>query len=105
MSTTTTTNKTTPKATELSDMADQVREQLVSTVKQGQQLTVDAVQAWAKAVSVLPTPELPEIPGVAALPDFEATTKYTFDLAIELLNAQRDFALQLAKSFAMAKAA
>jgi hypothetical protein len=100
---TTTTTKTAPKTTDLPEIAQQVREQFVSTVKQGQQLTVDAVQAFTKAASVLPTPVLPEIPGVPALPGVVAVTTYTFDLAIELLNAQRDFALQLAGAFTPAK--
>jgi hypothetical protein len=100
----TVTTKTAAKTTtELPEIAQQVREQFVSTVKQGQQLTVDAVQAFTKAVSVLPTPELPEIPGVPALPNVEAVTTYTFDLAIDLLNAQREFALQLASAFTPAK--
>jgi hypothetical protein len=100
----TTAAKTATKTSELPEIAQQVREQLVSSVKQGQQLTVDAVTALTKAASVLPTPELPEIPGVPALPGVEAVTTYTFDLAIELLNAQRDFALQLASAFAPVKA-
>ena len=95
--------KSTTKPTELPEIAAQVREQLVSTVKQSQKLTVDAVQAWTKAASVLPTPELPEIPGVPALPGVEAVTAYTFDLAIELLNAQREFALQLATALTPTK--
>ncbi|HTC70799.1 MAG TPA: hypothetical protein VK662_14610 [Acidothermaceae bacterium] len=92
-------------STELPEIAAQVREQLVSTVKQGQKLTVDAVQAWSKAASALPVPELPQIPGVASLPGVEAITAYTFDLAIELLNAQREFAIQLAVALTPTKAA
>jgi len=100
-----TTNAKTTTASELPEIAAQVREQLVSTVKQGQKLTVDAVQAWTKAASVLPTPELPQIPGVSALPGIEAVTAYTFDLAIELLHAQREFAVQLAVALTPTKAA
>jgi hypothetical protein len=100
-----TTSAKTTTSSELPEIAAQVREQLVSTVKQGQKLTVDAVQAWTKAASVLPVPELPQIPGVPSLPGVEAITAYTFDLAIELLNAQRDFAVQLAVAFTPTKAA
>jgi hypothetical protein len=99
------TAKPTTVASELPELADQVREQLVSTVKQGQKMTVDAVQAWTKAASALPTPQLPQIPGVPALPGVEVITAYAFDLAIELLTAQREFALQLADAFAPTKAA
>ena len=100
-----TTNAKTTTSSELPEIAAQVREQLVSTVKQGQKLTVDAVHAWTKAASVLPVPEMPQIPGIASLPGVEAITAYTFDLAIELLNAQRDFAVQLAVAFTPTKAA
>ena len=97
---TATTNKTT---TEIPDMAQKVREQLVSTVQQGQQMSVDAAQTWVKAVSVLPVMDLPKVPGIPALPGVEAATKYTFDVATDLLNAQRDFALQLTNVLIPAK--
>lgn len=95
----------TTKTTELPEVATQIREQFVSTVKQGQKLTVDAVQALSKAASVVPTPSMPAIPGVPALPGLEAVTAYAYDLTIELINAQRDFALQLAAVLTPAKAA
>ena len=97
---TATTNKTT---TEIPDIAQKVREQLVSTVQQGQQMSVNAAQTWVKAVSVLPVMDLPKIPGVPVLPGVEAATKYTFDVATDLLNAQRDFALQLTNVLIPAK--
>jgi hypothetical protein len=85
-------------------LAQQSREQLVSNLQQGQQFSIDAAQSWVKAVSALPALDLPKVPGIAALPDVEAATKYTFDLATELLNAQRDFALQLTNTLVPAKA-
>jgi hypothetical protein len=36
------------------------------------------------------------VPGVPALPGVEAATKFGFDVAADLLNANRDFALKLA---------
>ena len=97
---TATTNKTT---TEIPDIAQKVREQLVSTVQQGQQMSVNAAQTWVKAVSVLSVMDLPKIPGIPVLPGVEAATKYTFDVATDLLNAQRDFALQLTNVLIPAK--
>ena len=91
----TATTKTTP-TTEVPELAQKIREQLLSTIAQGQQLSIDAAQTWVKAVSVLPIPDLPTVPGVPAVPGVEAATKFTFDLATDLLNSQRDFALQLA---------
>jgi hypothetical protein len=82
-------------APEMPAFAEKFHEQLISTLKQGQKLSLDAAQAWMKAVSVLPLPDLPKIPGLPDMPGVEAATKYTFDVAAELLEAQRDFALQL----------
>jgi hypothetical protein len=86
--------KTTP-AGEMTDIAQKFREQLVSSLQQGQKLSVDAAKTWAKAASVLAVPDLPKIPGLPAVPDLETATNYTFDVAADLLNAQRDFALKL----------
>lgn len=95
-----TTNAKTTPTTEMPALAQKIREQLVSTVRQGQQLSVDAAQTWVKVVSVLPVVDLPKVPGVPALPGMEAATTFTFDLAADLLNAQRDYALQLTSVFA-----
>ena len=92
---TATTTKVSPR-TETPDVAQKLREQLLSTVQQSQRMSLGAAQTWVKAVSVLPVPDMPTIHGIAAVPSLEAMTKFTFDIATDLLNAQRDFALQLA---------
>jgi hypothetical protein len=97
------TKSTSENVNEIPAIAQKFHEQLISTVKQGQQLSVDAAQTWAKAVSVIPAFDLPKIPGVPALPGVEAATKYTFDVAADLLNAQREFALELTSALAPAK--
>jgi hypothetical protein len=89
------TTKSTP-TTEVPDVALKIREQMISSVKQSQQMLLDAAETWIKAVSVLPVADLPTIPGLPALPGAEAVTKFTFDFATDLLKAQREFALQLA---------
>jgi hypothetical protein len=94
--------KITP-TTEIPETAKKAREQVLSTVKQGQQLSIDAAQSWVKAVSVISVPDLPKIPGVPSVPNIEVVTKFGFDLAAELLSSQRDFALQLVKILAPAK--
>ena len=100
-----TTKTTSDNANEIPAIAQQFREQLVSTVQQGQKLSIDAAQSWVKAVSVIPAFDLPKIPGVPNLPGVEAVTKYTFDVAADLLNAQREFALQLTSALTPAKTA
>jgi hypothetical protein len=100
----TATTKATPKG-ELPELAQQIREQLVSAVQQGQQISVNAAQAWVKAVSVIPLPDLPTVPGLPDVPSVEAATAYTFDVITDLLNAQRDYALQLTNVLAPVKSA
>jgi len=87
------------------DFAQNVREQFVTTVQKGQQVTLDAAKTWAKAVSVLPVAELPTTTGVPSLPAFGSATEYTFDVAAELLKSQRTFALELSKVLAPEKTA
>jgi hypothetical protein len=103
MATATTDSGTKTTATEIPETAQKIREQMLSTVKQGQQLCIDAAQGWVKAVSVLPVPDLPKIPGVPAIPAIGAASKLIFDVAADLLNAQRDYALQLVNVLAPAK--
>jgi hypothetical protein len=97
---TTNNNKTTTP-----EIAQKIREQLLATVTQGQKLSVDAAQTWVKAVSVLPVPDLPTIPGVPTVPALTTATTFVFDVAADLLNAQREYALQLANVLTTAKSA
>jgi hypothetical protein len=99
----TTTENIAALKTEMPAFAQKSREQLVSNLQQGQQLFVDAVQTWVQAVSVLPVMDLPNVLGISFMPDLEAATKFTFDLAADLLSAQREFALQLVSAFAPAR--
>jgi len=67
------------------DATQKFGEQLLSTVKQTQSLALDAARAFAGAL--------------------QAVTAYSFDLAAELLAAQKDFALTLASTFTPEKTA
>ena len=69
-------------------------EQLVSTVKQTQSLVLDAARAFAGALPSAPS-GLSDNLGFVALPDVQAVTAYSFDLAAELLAAKKDFAVTL----------
>ena len=76
-------------ATESPDLAQKIRSALVSSVEQTQQLSIDAAQTWAKAVSALPVKDLPKVPGVPAVPAVEAATTYTFDVAADVLAPEK----------------
>jgi hypothetical protein len=107
----TSTKTTSESVNDVPALAQKFREQLIATVQQSQKVSVDAAQTWVKAVSALPgfryadSLDLPKplIPGLPAIPSVEAATKFTFDVAADLLSAQRDFALQLAGTFAPGK--
>ena len=86
------------------DATQKFGEQLVSTVKQTQSLALDAARGFAGALPPLPS-GLSENRGLVALPDVPAITAYIFDLAAELLAAQKDFAVTLASTFIPAKTA
>lgn len=103
MSTSNTKTQTT-STTEMPALAQKMREQLISTLEQGQQLSLDAAQTWVKAVSVLPAMDLPKLPGIPAMPGLETATLFAFDVAADLLNAQREYALQLTRALSSPKA-
>ena len=94
----------TSTTTDVLDATRQLGEQVVSAVKQSQNLALDVARSFAGAWSSVPS-SLPENPLAAALPDVPAITAYGFDLAAELLAAQKDFAVTLASTFIPAKTA
>lgn len=91
--------------TEIPEIAVTISEQLISAVKQYQQFSVDAAETFAKVASVLPVADLPTVPGIPSAPSAEALTKFAFDFTADLLNAQRDFALQLTSALVPEKVA
>jgi hypothetical protein len=98
------TDKSSTTPTDIPDAAQKLGEQLVSAVKQSQSLALDAARTFAGAWSSVPS-SLSESPIAAALPDVPAVTAYGFDLAAELLAAQKDFALALATTLTPGKTA
>ena len=89
-------------STDVLDTTQKLGEQLVTAVKQSQSLALDVARAFAGAWSSVPS-GLPENPIAAALPDVPAITAYSFDLAAELLAAQKDFAVTLATTLTPGK--
>ena len=66
-------------------------EQFVAAVRQSQQVVLDAVTAWAKAVEEI-SPPVPALPGLENMPKPEIVVDNAFDFAQKLLDAHRDFA-------------
>jgi hypothetical protein len=84
------------------DTVKKLNEQLISTVRESQNAVLDAARTFADALPPV-SPNLPKVPGIVALPDVEALSSYGFDLAAELLAAQKDFVVSLAATFSPAK--
>jgi hypothetical protein len=97
------TDTSTPKIDVL-DATQKVGEQWVSAVKHSQSIALDVARAFAQAVPPAPS-RLSEARSVMGLPDVPAITAYGFDLAAQLLAAQKDFVVTLANTFAPAKTA
>lgn len=89
-------DQTSTPATDVPEIVEQFGEQLVSAVKQGQSLALDAARAFA---GTWPTPpaRLSEVLGANLLADLSAAfITYGYGIAAELLAAQKDFTLKLA---------
>jgi acetyl-CoA carboxylase carboxyltransferase component len=81
------------------EVASAVREQFIGSIKQSQQITLDAVNTWADTFGKI-VPKLPASPFVPPLPELKETIDATFDVAQELLNVQREFATGLVSALA-----
>jgi hypothetical protein len=99
----TSTTKSTTKV-DILDATQKVGEQWVSAVKQSQSIALDVARALAQVVLPVPS-RLSEARSAVGLSDVPALTACGFDLAAELLAAQKDFVVTLANTFAPAKTA
>ena len=77
--------------TTATEYAQTAQEQTLKTVKQGQQVIVEAIRAWANAVEKA-IPETPVIPYSDELPKPKEMIKTSFGFAEQLLKAQKEFA-------------
>ncbi len=75
------------------------QEKTLSALRQSQAAAVDVVETWAKAVENT-SQELPAIPVANALPTPEEIIKTSYDFAAKVIEAQREFSLQLVKAVA-----
>ncbi len=83
-----------------SQLTDTLRTQTLELIKQGQQATVQAAEAWAGLI----TGSMPESLDLSAsakrLPDPTTVTEQVFDFTEQLLATQREFVTGLAGAFA-----
>jgi hypothetical protein len=84
-------------ATKTTDQTSALQDQVLDLVRQSQDATVKAVQAWSENIAKL-APSIPALPAVPAvpyaqdLPKADEVIDLGFGFAERLLSTQRDFA-------------
>ena len=80
---------------------EQVQEEILKTVRNGQSAVVAAIQAWARTVESI-TPALPDVnvPFAEKLPKPQELIASAYDFAEQLLASQRKFAEDVLKATA-----
>jgi hypothetical protein len=79
-----------------SNITQDVQEQFLSTVRKGQEMTIDALKTWVETVQSV-TQSLPSIPSVSLpladrLPNPHEVVASGYDFAEQILSSQRKFA-------------
>jgi hypothetical protein len=87
--------------TSTTDAITRLQEQTLENVAKSQKAIVDSVSAWASAVQKTGA-ELPAWPQVEGVPSPEEAVQSTFDFTRRLLEAQREFTLELLRAAAPA---
>jgi hypothetical protein len=91
--TTSTKSKTT--ATKTAPLSAAMRDEVIASVKQAQQFTLDSVSTWVDVVGKV-VPELPHVPFVPTPAEVLDSLGSVFEFTDELLASQRKFAADLA---------
>jgi hypothetical protein len=86
--------KATAGGAKAAELSAAIREEVISSVKQAQQFTLDVVSTWVDVVGKV-VPELPTAPYAPQRSEVVANLTTMFDAAEELLSAQRKFAADL----------
>ena len=73
------------------DYAKTAQEQTLKSIRQGQQVIVEAIRAWANTVEKA-IPETPVIPYSEEFPKPEELIRTSFGFAEQVLKAQQEFA-------------
>jgi hypothetical protein len=87
--------------TTTTDAITKLQEQTLENIAKSQKAVVDAVSAWASGVQKMGV-EVPTWPDVEGVPTPEEAVRNTFDFTRRLLDAQRDFALDVIRAAAPA---
>ena len=77
----------------------EVQDEILNTVRKGQETVIEAIKAWVDAVQSV-TPKLPSVsvPLADKLPKPEDVVANAYDVAEKLLSGQRKFAEDMVKA-------
>ena len=81
----------------ITDKTGPIEDQLLESVKQGQDAIVKAVRTWAEATENL-RPDLPDLPLVDQLPRMSEVVDTSFAFADKLFASQREFAAAIVEA-------
>jgi hypothetical protein len=90
--------------TDMTDMADNVQERVLETIRTTGEMTASAVQSW-RGVAERFMPELPPVPGLDNVPSPVELTETMLDFSAKLLEAQREAMLAIATALTAQKEA
>jgi hypothetical protein len=93
--TSTTSSKAKQTATKPAEFSAAIRDEVVASVKQAQQFTLDAVTTWVDVVGKVVT-DPPMVPFAPARSEVVESLGSVFEFTEELLATQRKFAVDLA---------
>ena len=76
-----------------------LQNELLSTVRKGQESVIDAIRTWVETVQSIP-PKIPavDVPFAGKLPKPEEVVASAYDFAEQLLASQRRFAEEVIKA-------
>ncbi|MGD0810325.1 MAG: hypothetical protein ABSA91_11535 [Acidimicrobiales bacterium] len=91
----TTSAKPKTSTTKTAPLSAAIRDEVIASVKQAQQFTLDSVSTWVEVVGKT-VPELPHIPFVPTRTEVVDSLGSMFEFTDELFASQRKFAAELA---------
>ena len=82
-----------------STVTQDLQDAFLSTVRQGQDIALDAIKTWVETVQAI-TPKIPavDVPFAGQLPKPEEVVASAYDFAEQLLASQRRFAEEVLKA-------
>ena len=89
--------------TQVTDLPKETRKDVLSRLVHVKGLSVGAAKAWFDIVALAAKPDVSQLPGLPGFSPLAVVITYPLDVAADLLDAQRAFAVRLADALAPTK--